>query len=69
MWNKPLDFCGYLSLLWIGMEASQAAEQSTDLEDYGEWSKRTELPTTDLPYHLLAPSGLLCLATLESSSS
>jgi hypothetical protein len=68
MWNKPLDFCGYLSLLWTEMVAAQSVDAnqteppSTDLVDYRVWSECTELPTAGLPYHLLSPSGLLSLS-------
>jgi hypothetical protein len=32
MWNKPLDFCGYLSLLWTGMVDVQSVEVSQSEE-------------------------------------
>lgn len=28
MWNKPLDFCGYLSLLWTEMVEAQSIDAS-----------------------------------------
>jgi SNF2 family DNA or RNA helicase len=69
MWNKPLDFVGYLSLLWSGIEGTQAAEQAPDLQDYRDWSGKTDLPAANLPYHLLAPSGLLALGRKGQLSS
>jgi SNF2 family DNA or RNA helicase len=69
MWNKPLDFVGYLSLLWTGIEGTQAADQAPDLNDYQGWSSKTDLPAANLPYHLLAPSGLLALGRKGQLSS
>ncbi|KAJ5162548.1 Helicase C-terminal [Penicillium capsulatum] len=67
MWNKPLDFCGYLSLLWTEMVAAQPeatgdSDVSTDLKDYQMWSARADLPPADRPYHLLSPAGLISLS-------
>ncbi|KAJ5857512.1 Helicase C-terminal [Penicillium solitum] len=62
MWNKPLDFCGYLSLLWTDNLVPTQADPTEDstpptltdspLAEYEEWSQRTALPTTNLPYPL-----------------
>ncbi|KAJ5765464.1 Helicase C-terminal [Penicillium odoratum] len=67
MWNKPLDFCGYLSLLWTEMVEAQylnanQIESLADVDDYRAWSAKKELPTTDLLYYLLSLSGLLSLS-------
>ncbi|KAJ5924231.1 Helicase C-terminal [Penicillium verhagenii] len=67
MWNKPLDFCCYLSLLWTELIGSQCLhadqiQSSADVDEYRLWSAKAQLPETGLPYHLLCPSGLIALS-------
>ncbi|KAJ5209980.1 Helicase C-terminal [Penicillium cf. griseofulvum] len=72
MWNKPFDFCRYLSLLWsndfIPQPDSTDPEHLTDvseldsaLTEYTSWSAVSPLPDNDRPYHLLSPARLLAL--------
>ncbi|KAJ5683374.1 hypothetical protein N7462_006539 [Penicillium macrosclerotiorum] len=73
MWNKPLDFCGYLSLLWRsdlqqdesnpvypppGVDASALDDDPIAL--YRAWSQLTVLPAQK-PYLLLSPRKLVAL--------
>ena len=72
MWNKPFDFCGYLSLLWSNdfipqpeatdpEHLADVTELDSALADYTAWSAVSPLPDTDRPYHLLSPAQLLAL--------
>ncbi|KGO38096.1 Helicase, C-terminal [Penicillium expansum] len=72
MWNKPFDFCGYLSLLWSNdfipepesvdpEHLTDVAEPESALHDYTTWSAVSPLPDTGRPYHLLSPVQLLTL--------
>ena len=76
MWNRALDYCGYLALLWKaeftipadspqkfppGVTPSPAAA-SDPLEPYTQWSAVEQLPLEGKPYYLLDPRGLVVLA-------
>lgn len=63
MWNRPLDFSGYLSLFEANLAKPSDLANSTDpdpsstsstFDDYTHWSAKNPLPTTGLPYHLLS---------------
>ena len=76
MWNRALDYCGYLALLWKAEftipadsphkfppgVAPSAAAASDPLEPYTQWSAVKQLPLNGKPYHLLDPRGLVVLA-------
>jgi hypothetical protein len=72
MWNKPFDFCGYLSLLWSNdfipqpdstdpQHLTDVSELDSALTEYTSWSAVSPLPDNDRPYHLLSPARLLAL--------
>ncbi|CAG8880475.1 unnamed protein product, partial [Penicillium egyptiacum] len=75
MWNRALDYCGYLALLWKEEFAVPAdsparypggvhpptAAASDPLEPYVQWSALEQLPVEGKPYHLLDPRGLVVL--------
>lgn len=65
MWNRPLDFGGYLSLFEANLASPEGLANSTDPDidpsstastfaSYTQWSAKNPLPTTGLPYHLLS---------------
>lgn len=76
MWNRALDYCGYIALLWktefsIPADSPQKfppgvtpspATASDPLEPYTQWSAVDQLPLEGKPYYLLDPRGLVVLA-------
>lgn len=76
MWNRALDYCGYLALLWrtefkIPADSPQKfppsmnptpAAAADPLEPYTQWSAVDQLPAEGKPYFLLDPRGLVVLA-------
>lgn len=76
MWNRALDYCGYLALLWkkkfaLPVDSTAKYPPGTDpspatmtdpLDPYIWWSAYGKLTLEGQPYYLLDPRGLVVLA-------